>query len=162
MANPQTAQDAVSLRTLQVSEARLLEQTTATADTAVSDANKNHVNILNHKIRVKSLDLSPDGSTEWNINMSNHRIVRLKDADPEIESEAVNIRTLNKKILEEIGVNNQLESLKYLRLDGQNQITAPIQMNGNKLVGLTNATALTDGVNLRTLDGTVNSLRSEN
>jgi len=40
MANPGTGQDGVNLRTLQASEARLLEQTTDAADTTVSDAVK--------------------------------------------------------------------------------------------------------------------------
>ena len=77
---------------------RVLEQANAAANTAVSEAIRNHANILNREIRTKSLDLLPDGSTEKNINMNSHRIIGLKDADPETESEAANLQTLNRKI----------------------------------------------------------------
>jgi len=109
----------VNLRTLQDLEACLLEQTTAAADTTVSNVMRNHANILNRVIRTKSLDLSPDGSTEKNINMSNHQIVELKDADLETGSEAVNFleNSFNRKIQSEIEINNHLELLKYLRLE---------------------------------------------
>ena len=82
--------------------------------------------------------------------------------DPTLEHEAVNLRTLNRKILNEIEVNNLLEAQKYLRLDGQNQMVSDLQMNDRKLVGFAEATAPADGVNKRTLDAAVNSLRSEN
>jgi len=82
--------------------------------------------------------------------------------DPTLDHEAVDLRTLNRKILKEIRANNQLESLKYLRIDGQNQIVSDLQMNDHKIVRLANATAPADGVNKRTLDTAVNSLRSEN
>ena len=82
--------------------------------------------------------------------------------DPTLEHEAVNLRTLNRKILKEIRTNNQLESLKYIRLDGQNQIVSDLQMNDHKIIRLADATAPADGVNKRTLDAAVNSLRSEN
>jgi len=64
---------------------------------------------------------------------------------------------LNQKVLREIRANNQLESLKYLRLDGENQMVSDLQMNDHKLVCLTDATAPTDGVNKKVLDETVNS-----
>jgi len=39
--------------------------------------------------------------------------------DPTLEHEAVNLRTLNRNVLNEIRVKNPLESQKSLRLDGQ-------------------------------------------
>ena len=50
--------------------------------------------------------------------------------------------------------NNQLESLKYLRLDGENQMVSNLQMNDHKLVGLADAVMPTDGVNKKVLDET--------
>jgi len=47
---------------------------------------------------------------------------------------------------------------KYLRLDGQNQMVSDLQMNDHKLVSLADAVMLTDGVNKKVLDETVNSL----
>jgi len=152
----------VNLRTLQASEMRVLEQANAAANTAVSEAIRNHANILNREIRTNSLDLSPDGSTEKNINMNSHRIIGLKDADPETESEAANLRTLNRKIQSQTEINNQLESLKYLWLDGENQMVSNFQMNGHKIIEMADSTAATDGVNLRNLDATFQSLASEN
>jgi len=160
MANPKTEQGGVNLRTLTALEMRVLEQATSTVDTVISDAIRNHANILNREIRVKSLNFSPDGLTEKISNMNNKRIVGLPD--PQIESESVNLRTLNRKIMREIDVNNQLEALKYLRLDGENQVVSDLQMNSHKIVGLSDANVPTDGVNLRTQDATVKSLPSEN
>jgi len=82
--------------------------------------------------------------------------------DPKLEHEAVNLRTLNRKVLDEIGVNNLLEAHKCIRLDGQNQMVSDLQMNYHKIVGLADATAPADGVKKRTLDAAVNSVRSEN
>ena len=45
-------------------EMRVLQEATSAADTTGSDAIQNHHVILNRNIRTKSLDLSPDGSTE--------------------------------------------------------------------------------------------------
>ena len=90
--------------------------------------------------------------------MNNYRIVGLKDADPETESEAVNFRTLNRKIKSEIEINNQLVAQKYLRLDGENQIVSNLQIYNHKPVGLADSTAPTDGVNKNVLDDAVNSL----
>ena len=42
--------------------------------------------------------------------------------DPTLEHEAVNLRTLNRKVLREIRANNLLQAQKYLRLDGENQM----------------------------------------
>jgi len=92
--------------------------------------------------------------------VNNFHIVGLPD--PTLEHEAVNLRTLNRKVLNEIRVNNLLKSQKYLRLDGQNQLVSDLQMNDHKIVRLVDATAPADGVNKRTLDAAVNSLRSEN
>ena len=64
--------------------------------------------------------------------------------DPKLEHEAVNLRTLNRKVLEETGVNSLLEVQKYLRLDGQNQMVADLQMNDHKIVRLADATAPAD------------------
>jgi len=69
------------------------------------------------------------------------------------------------KVLKEIEVNNLLEAQKYLRLDGENQMVSNLLMNDHKLVGLADAVRPTEqknGVNKRTLDAAVNSLRSEN
>ena len=82
--------------------------------------------------------------------------------DPKFEHEVVNLRTLNRKVLDQTGVNNLLEAQKYLRLDGQNHMVSDLQMNYHKIVGLADATAPADGVNKRTLDAAVNSVRSEN
>jgi len=78
------------------------------------------------------------------------------------EHEAVNLRTLNRNVLNEIRANNLLESQKYLRLDGQNQMVSDLLMNDHKIVRLADATAPADGVNKRTLHAAVKSLRSEN
>jgi len=82
--------------------------------------------------------------------------------DPTVDHEAVNLRTLNLKVLNEIEVNNLSEAQKYLRLDSQNQMVSDLQMNDHKIVGLADATAPDDGVNKKTLDAAINSLRSEN
>jgi len=78
--------------------------------------------------------------------------------DPTLEHEAVNLRTLKRKFLKEIEVNSHLESRKYLRLDGENQMVSDLQMNDRKLVGLADAVMPTDGVNKKVLDEAVNSL----
>ena len=57
--DPRKEQDAVNLRTLLASEARVLQEATSVADTAVGDAITNHTNILNRDIRTKSLNLDP-------------------------------------------------------------------------------------------------------
>jgi len=59
VANPQTDQDGVNLRTLQASATSVLEQATVAANMAVGDAITNHANILNRDIRTKSLNLDP-------------------------------------------------------------------------------------------------------
>ena len=71
--------------------------------------------------------------------------------DPTLEHEAVNLRTLNRKIEE-----------RPLRPGGENQIVSDLQMNNHKVVGLADAVAPTDGVTKKILDAAVNSLRSEN
>ena len=159
--NPREEQDAVNLRTLQASESHVLQQSTGTADTAVGDAITNHTNILNRDIRTKSLNLGPRGTATKNFSMGGEcHIAGLPD--PTLEHEAVNLRTLNRKVLKEIEVNNLLEAQKYLRLDGENQMVSDLQMNDRKLVSLADAVMPTDGVNKMTLDAAVNSLRSEN
>jgi len=119
--NTRKEQDVVNLRTLQVSATSVLEQATAAANTAVGDAITNHANILNRDIRTKSLNLDPQGTaTKYFSVGKQYHIAGLPD--PTLEHEAVNLRTLNRKVLNEIRVNNFLESQKYLRLDGQNQM----------------------------------------
>ena len=49
-----------------------------------------------------------------------------------------------------------------MRLDGENQMVSDLQMNDHKIVRLADATAPADGMNKRTLDAAVKSLRSEN
>ena len=75
--------------------------------------------------------------------------------DPTFEHEAVNLRTLNQKVLKEIRKKNLPEALKYLRLDGQNQMVSDLQMNDHKLVGLADTVMPTDGVNKKVLDEAV-------
>ena len=61
------------------------------------------------------MNLDPQGTATKNVSMGGqYHIAGLPD--PTLEHEAVNLRTLNK----EIRANNLLESLKYLRLDGEN------------------------------------------
>jgi len=155
--DPREEQDAVNLRTLQASATSVLQEATAAADTAVSDAVTNHANILNRDIRTKSLNLSPQGTATKNFSMGGeYHIVGLPD--PTLKHKAVNLRTLNRKVLKEIGVNNISEAQKYLRLDGENEMVSDLQMNDHKLVGLADAVMPTDGVNKNVLDEAVNSL----
>jgi len=74
-------------------------------DTIVNDGIQKRNIILDREIRTKSLDLPPYGSSTKSINMNNHKIIGLPD--PETESEAVSLGTLNRKILSEIEINNQ-------------------------------------------------------
>jgi len=60
--------------------------------------------------------------------------------------------------LKEIEVNNLLESQKYLRLDGENEMVSDLQMNYHKRVGLADVVTPTDGVNKKVLDEAVNAL----
>jgi len=153
VANPQTDQDGVNLRTLQASVASV----TSAADTVVSDAITNHANILNREIRTKSLKLDPQGTATKIFSMGGrYHIAGLPD--PTLEHEAVNLRTVNQKVLREIRAINQLESLKYLRLDGENQMVSDLQMNNHKLVGLVDVIAPIAGVNKKVLDEALNSL----
>jgi len=155
--DPREEQDAVNLRTLQVSESSVLEKATVAAGTAVGDAFTNHANTLNRFIRTKCLNLNPQGTTTKNFSMGEqYHIAGLPD--PTLEHEAVNLRTLNHKVSKEIEVNNLLEAQKYLRLDGENQIVSNLQMNDHKLVGLADAVMPIDDVNKKVLDETVNSL----
>jgi len=66
------------------------------------------------------LNLLSDGSTEKSLNVNNDRIVGLANPDQqnEIKTKAVSLGTMNRIILNELEANSQLESLKYLRLDG--------------------------------------------
>jgi len=155
--DPCEEQDMVNLRTLQASESSVLEQATAAADMAVGDAITNHANILNRDIRTKRLNLNPQGTATKNFSMGGHYHIAWLP-DPTLEHKAVNLRTLNRKVLKEIKVNNLLEAQKYLRLDGENQMVSNLQMNDHKLVGLTDAVRHTDGVNKKVLDEAVNSL----
>ena len=97
------------MRTLEASEAHVLQHATEAADTAVGNVVENHAKILNRDIRTKSLNLSPQGTAKKNFSMGGeYHIVGLPD--PKLEHEAVNLRTLNQKFLDEIGVNNFLEA----------------------------------------------------
>jgi len=92
--DPREEQDAAYLRTLQASEAHVLEQATVAADTAVGDAITNHANILNRDIRTKSLNLDPQGTATKNFGIGGeYHIAGLPN--PTLEHEAVNLRTLN-------------------------------------------------------------------
>jgi len=107
------------------------------------------------------LNLDPQGTATKNFIMGEQYYnARLPDAT--LEHEAVNLRTLNRKVLKEIRANNLFEEKKYLRLDGQNQMVSDLQLNDHKIVRLADATATADGVNKRTPDASVNTLRSEN
>jgi len=81
--------------------------------------------------------------------------------DPTLEHEAVDLRTLIRKVLKKIEVNNLLEAQKYLRLDGEYQMVSDLLMNYHKLVGLADAVMPTDGVNKKVLDEAVNSLTQD-
>ena len=97
--------------------------------------------------------MDPQGTAAKNFSMGGqYRITGLPD--PTLEHEAVNLRTLNR----EIRANNLSESLKYLKLDGENQMVSDLQMNDHKLVGLADTTGPTDSVNKKVLDEAVNSL----
>ena len=74
------------------------------------------------------MNLDPQGTATKNFSTGEqYHIARLPD--PTLELEAINLRRLNRKVLNEIRVNNLLESQKYLRLDGQNQMVSDLQMN---------------------------------
>lgn len=55
--------------------------------------------------------------------------------DPQNGNSAINRETMNIKIHSEIE-KNQLEALKYLRRDGQNQVIEILQLNNNRIVAL--------------------------
>jgi len=98
VANPRADQDGMNLRTLQASATSVLDQATATANTAVGDVITNHANILNRDIRAKSLNLDLQGTATRNFSMSGqYHIAGLPD--PTLKHEAVNLRTLNQKVL---------------------------------------------------------------
>jgi len=131
--DPHEEQDVVNLRMLEASEAHVLQEATVAADTAVCDATTNHANILNRDIRTKSLKLGPQGIATKTFSMGGqYHIAGLPD--PTHEHDAVNLRTLNQKVLKEIRKNNLSETLKCLRLDGQNQMVSDLQMNDHKLL----------------------------
>ena len=77
LANPQTDQDSVNLRTLQASATTVLGQATAAANTAVGDAITNQANILNRDIRAKSLNLDPQGIAKKKISAWVNNIILL-------------------------------------------------------------------------------------
>ena len=54
VANPQTEQDAVNLRTLPASVASVLQEATSAADMVVGDAITSHANILNREDEQKA------------------------------------------------------------------------------------------------------------
>jgi len=135
VANPQSEQDPVNLRTLKASATSVLEEATTSANTAVGDAIANQANILNRDIKTKCLNLDPQGIATKNFSMGEqYHIVGLPD--PTVDHEAVNLRTLNRKIEE-----------RSLRPGGENQIISDLQINNHKVVGLADAVAPTDGVN---------------
>jgi len=76
----------------------------------------------------------------------------------QLENEVVNFRRLKRKIHSELEINNQLESLNYLRLDGQIQMVSDLSMNNHKIVLLSPPTMPDHAVNTKFLDDTVNDL----
>ena len=105
--NPREEQDMVNLRTLQASATSVLEQAIVAANTAVGDAITNHANILNRDIRTKSLNLDPQGTATKNFSVGEqYHIVGLPGST--LEHETVNLRTLNRKVLNEIKKVNNL------------------------------------------------------
>ena len=90
-------------------------------DAIVNDRIQNHDIILDRYIRRKSLGLNPEGVATKDFSMrGKYHIVGLPDA--QLDHGAVNRQTMNTKIQSEIEINDQLESLKYLRLDGEKQM----------------------------------------
>jgi len=78
--------------------------------------------------------------------------------DPQLQDEAINLKMFNRNIQSEIEINYQLESLKYLRRDDQNQIISDLSMNNHKIVLLSPQTMSDHAVNKQFLDETVNDL----
>jgi len=105
--DPLEEQHVVNLRTLEASEACVLQKVTEAADTVVGDAIAKHAKILNRDIRTKILNLGPQGTATKNFSMGGeYHIAGLPV--PTLEHEAVNLRTLNGKVLNEIRANNLL------------------------------------------------------
>jgi len=101
--NPHEEQEAVKLQTLQASGARVLQEATSEADTVDGDAITNHANILNREIRTKSLNLGPQGTATKTFSVGGqYHVAGLPD--PILEHEAVNLRTLNQKFLDKLGL----------------------------------------------------------
>jgi len=73
------------------------------------------------------------------LNVNHHKTINVPD--PEGLNGAVILQMLNRKILEEIEVSNQLESQRYLKLNGSSQMAGNLQLNNNKIVRLSDATA---------------------
>ena len=96
------------MRTLQVSAASVLEQAAAAADTVVSDVITNHANILNRETRTKSLNLDPQGTATNNFSMGEqYHIAGLPD--PILDHEAVNLRTLKRKIEDSLRPDGEIK-----------------------------------------------------
>jgi len=135
------------------SETDILQQ----ADVTISDAVRNHANILDRQIITKSLNLKPEGIATKYLSMGGqYHIVGLPD--PQLQDETINLKTLNRKIQSELEINNQLESLKYVRLDVQNQMVSNLSMNNHEIVSLSPPTMSDHAVNKQFLDDTVNGL----
>jgi len=94
------------------------------------------------------VDSKSVGESDLNMNGNLIKNVRWPEEDHDSVNRAyvyfVAGKTLNRKVLNEISVNNLLESQKYLRLDGQNQMVSDLQMNDHKIVRLADATAPAD------------------
>jgi len=95
-------------------------------------------NIFDRKIRTKTLNMGLNGATKI-LNVNHHKTINVPD--PEGQNGAVILQMLNRKILKEIEVNNQLESQRYLKLNGSSQMAGNLQLNNNKIVRLSDATA---------------------
>jgi len=90
--------------------------------------------------------MGPNGATK-HVNMNNNKIINIPDTHD--KNDEVSLEMLNRKTMSEVEVNNLLEALKYLRLDGENEMVTNLQMNNNKIAGLDNPVEPSDGVNKR-------------
>jgi len=103
MADGQSEQDEINLGMIQEPEMLVSEQVTNAANAAGNEAIHNHGIVLDQEIRSKTLNMSSDGSTR-HLNTNFHKIKNLETGED--NRDAVNLETMNRKILREIEVDN--------------------------------------------------------